>query len=365
MPDDRKRDSQKPDRRTEEVWLTREYVEHAIYQFPPEQDRVLMLRAKGPRDSGFHRAAGAPLFERHRSRWVRPAPPDMNAIFPPPDRKAENRTLASAVGIAISACVLAWCMRSPASIPDLGVTHESVERAASSVPAIGADRQERTPPSGARPSGTPVFAGAAERPLVIPALATVPIRAFRSETTETASAVPSETPLTTAVPTSLVFEVATAATSLSSPVVLPPSAAVTRIAAPEVVAGSAAAAPGTLNNAITVPTARLDDRDAINGVLLRYRTAFDSLDAGAAQAVWPEVNRRALERGFSQLESQSVAFNDCNVSLQAGRATARCQGHTTYVPKIGNRSERTEARRWTFELQKSDERWTIAAVDTR
>ena len=100
-------------------------------------------------------------------------------------------------------------------------------------------------------------------------------------------------------------------------------------------------------------------------MLGRYRTAFNSLDAGAAQAVWPDVNRRALERGFNQLESQSVAFNDCSVLLHTERATARCSGRTTYVPKIGNRSKRTEARRWTFELQKSGEQWTIAAVDTR
>jgi hypothetical protein len=115
----------------------------------------------------------------------------------------------------------------------------------------------------------------------------------------------------------------------------------------------------------TSRAAIIDERPVIQQVLGRYAAAFTRLDASAAAAVWPEVNRRALERGFSQLESQTISFRDCNVLVRASQASAQCRGEARYVPKVGNRNERSESRTWRFELQKTGERWIIAAVESR
>ena len=109
----------------------------------------------------------------------------------------------------------------------------------------------------------------------------------------------------------------------------------------------------------------IDERQTIHGVLGQYAAAFNRLDATAAKAVWPQVDRRALERGFSQLERQTVALSNCTVLVNSGQATAQCRGQATYVPKVGNRTERTENRTWQFELRKSGDSWIIARVDSR
>jgi hypothetical protein len=109
----------------------------------------------------------------------------------------------------------------------------------------------------------------------------------------------------------------------------------------------------------------IDEQQSIHRVLGQYAAAFNRLDATAAKAIWPQVDRRALERGFSQLERQTVALSNCTVLVNAGQATAQCRGQATYVPKVGNRAERTENRNWQFDLRKSGDSWIIARVDSR
>jgi hypothetical protein len=117
----------------------------------------------------------------------------------------------------------------------------------------------------------------------------------------------------------------------------------------------------------TAPAAPAEvlDTQAIQRVLGQYRNAFNVLDSGAAKAVWPSVDARALSRAFDRLEEQAVQFSECNIAVTGVRATASCAGNAKYVPKVGNRSPHYEPRQWRFNLRKVDEGWLIEQVDSR
>jgi hypothetical protein len=108
----------------------------------------------------------------------------------------------------------------------------------------------------------------------------------------------------------------------------------------------------------------VDDGAFVRQALDRYRRAYDGLDAGSAQAVWPAVDEGALSRAFDGLESQTLTFDECRVQLhsEAGTATATCRGTTRYVPKVGSREPRTEPRVWNFLLRKSGGDWKIESA---
>ncbi len=153
----------------------------------------------------------------------------------------------------------------------------------------------------------------------------------------------------------------TGAAALSPPAPAPPAsgAATSLVVAPPPavaplaeVARPAAPAPPT-------------DRQVIQGILGQYEAAFSQLDTAGARAVWPGVDAGALERAFSQLERQALRFNTCSIAIIGTGATARCQGTTTYVPRVGRPGERTDSRRWQFELKKTGDRWAIVSVDSR
>ncbi len=117
--------------------------------------------------------------------------------------------------------------------------------------------------------------------------------------------------------------------------------------------------------AATSTAPRETDARAIEDVLGQYRQAFNRLDAGAASAVWPSVNERTLARAFDSLEGQDVSFDRCRIDVAVGQAEAACSGHARYVPKVGNRTPRAEAREWTFTLRKAESGWLIDRVDAR
>jgi hypothetical protein len=101
-------------------------------------------------------------------------------------------------------------------------------------------------------------------------------------------------------------------------------------------------------------------------VLTRYARAYNTLDARAAREVWPAVDARALERAFSQLSSQSVSFDDCDVVPRTDQAVAVCSGRHAWVPRVGDRSPRAENRTWRFTLaRRGDEAWVIEGVEAR
>lgn len=101
------------------------------------------------------------------------------------------------------------------------------------------------------------------------------------------------------------------------------------------------------------------DETLVRRTLGRYAAAYSSLDADAAQAVWPGVNRGALARAFDDLASQQIALRECRVDVTGGRARAACAGSMTWRPKVGSGSPRTEPRNWEFELAKAGDDWQI------
>src|SRR5204862_3240391 len=96
------------------------------------------------------------------------------------------------------------------------------------------------------------------------------------------------------------------------------------------------AASATAGNAIAA------EESAVRTVLNQYRSAFNALNAGAAKAVWPSVDVKALGRAFDRLESQEFEFAGCQISVVGVRATAACNGSARFVPKVGNRNARRE-----------------------
>ena len=104
---------------------------------------------------------------------------------------------------------------------------------------------------------------------------------------------------------------------------------------------------------------------AIQTVLTQYRTAYRDLDAGAAQAVWPSVDAKALRKAFERLEEQHLIFNSCQIAVSDARAVVSCDGSARYVPRVGNRDPHDDRRQWEFTLSKVDDVWLIDKVSAR
>jgi hypothetical protein len=135
-----------------------------------------------------------------------------------------------------------------------------------------------------------------------------------------------------------------------TPLPTPPSPAPT--AAPAGAVAPAAAA-GTV------------DTSAVRGVLDGYADAFSSLNADATQRVWPGVDVRGLRRAFDQLSTQNITFSRCEVNASGETAQAVCTGRATWVPKVGDRSPKSEPRTWRFALGRDDGAWVIDGVQVQ
>lgn len=150
------------------------------------------------------------------------------------------------------------------------------------------------------------------------------------------------------------------ATTVHDPqVVLPPAQP------PAATAVAALPPPSAAPPAAPVVTPRDRDTQAVQRVLGQYRHAFNTLDADAAQAIWPSVNEKTLARAFDRLADQAVSFDDCAIEVGAAAAEAACRGIARYVPKIGNRSPKAESREWRFSLRRAGTGWLIDRVDAR
>jgi hypothetical protein len=109
----------------------------------------------------------------------------------------------------------------------------------------------------------------------------------------------------------------------------------------------------------------VSDEAHIQATLRRYEAAYGRLDARAAQSVWPSVDARALARAFDGLDSQTLQIERCDVQVRGALAEAACQGSTTYVRRVGSKTPRTEARQWSFRLEKVGEEWQIQTARIR
>ncbi len=121
----------------------------------------------------------------------------------------------------------------------------------------------------------------------------------------------------------------------------------------------------TLAGAIAPPpgTSAMRDEDLVLRTLGQYRRAYDTLDARAAQAVWPAVDSAALQRAFDGLVSQRLTFQSCQLQVTGAMASAACRGTARYTPRVGGREARDEPRNWRFTLRRtaSDE-WRIESA---
>ena len=131
-----------------------------------------------------------------------------------------------------------------------------------------------------------------------------------------------------------------------------------------VVAGPATLPPAEAS-AAPAPRMPAPPETAIQTVLSRYRTAYRDLDAGAARAVWPSVDTKALRKAFDSLEQQDVIFDSCQITVSDVRAVASCNGYAWYVPRVGNKGPHDDQRQWEFKLSKVDEVWLIDTVSAR
>ena len=107
------------------------------------------------------------------------------------------------------------------------------------------------------------------------------------------------------------------------------------------------------------------DNTRIAQVLNQYARAYGNLDPGAAHAVWPGVDERALARAFASLESQDVTFDRCDIDVKGALASASCRGTASYVGKVGSRQARTEPREWIFDLKLHGDEWKIEKAEVR
>jgi hypothetical protein len=105
----------------------------------------------------------------------------------------------------------------------------------------------------------------------------------------------------------------------------------------------------------------------VRSVLDQYARAFGRLDVSAVRAVYPSVDQRGLTRAFSDLSSQTVSFDRCDIDIdpQSGgsNAKAACYGKASFVGKVGSQ-QRTESRTVRFELKRDGDAWKIQKAQT-
>ena len=135
---------------------------------------------------------------------------------------------------------------------------------------------------------------------------------------------------------------------------------------PAVIEASPSVMPATRSvRTAEAPTSPREEASILH-VLHEYETAVGRKDPQAAKAVWPALDDRALARAFNDLQSHSLALEDCGVTVNSSAiARARCQGVATYLPKIGRRKPISASHEWTFNLSKSGGDWQIESAAIR
>jgi hypothetical protein len=77
------------------------------------------------------------------------------------------------------------------------------------------------------------------------------------------------------------------------------------------------------------------------------------------------VNEGSLAKAFERIEDQNVSFDSCEIEIGGVAAQANCRGTARYVPKVGNKTPRDEARGWRFNLRRTYDGWIIDQVVVR
>ena len=116
--------------------------------------------------------------------------------------------------------------------------------------------------------------------------------------------------------------------------------------------------------AAAAAVAPIPDERLIRATLGRYEAAYGALDAAAAGAVWPTVDRRGLQRAFDGLAAQSVALGQCDIRINGASARAECAGSARWTPRVGGGTQNA-ARRWRFDLRNTGGQWIIVDATVR
>ena len=128
---------------------------------------------------------------------------------------------------------------------------------------------------------------------------------------------------------------------------------------------ASAAAPGT------VADRSLAQASAVNapGVV---RTIAANVEGGRTftpsartlTALWQRRDTRSLDRAFSAIRRETLAFRSCGMRMtEVDRAVARCEGVLPALAADGTASSRSGT--WTIHFQRTGGRWLIARVATR
>lgn len=113
------------------------------------------------------------------------------------------------------------------------------------------------------------------------------------------------------------------------------------------------------SEALVVGTRRLSEEELVRRLIDEYTGALERLDVGAAQAVFPTVDGKALKKAFGGLSAQRLTLQACGITISGSTANARCRGSASYQPRIGTRAMQLPSREWTFDLSKQDTDWRI------
>ena len=310
-------------------------------------------------------ADDAPLdaFEYEASAFADPSIPSSTSTAgtsPPPDAEGGGRTLFLPVSRSMAAAagvIILGLLVQPSGDPLFAPNAPRTATLASGSENHPPDLPTRTPSPEANPLASPVEVPVEpDRPLRQGAQAaqaerTVPA-AIDGLTTRTTTE--GFTPLPSATTGNVMASSASVTVDAGIGVVLPAARAVPGVP-------PAPLAPDD-DVAREAPERALSSaQDQVRVVLGRFQAAYNRLDAGFVQTIWPSVDRARLERAFRNLQSQDVEFTECRLDVANTTATATCTGLVEYATRVGNRRSR-DARRWTFTLQKASEGWLIQDV---
>jgi hypothetical protein len=329
-----------------------------------------------------HRPAVALPIEQHQQAVAVPIEQHQQAVAVPiePQRKRNAWTgRAAVVAFLLAASGLAGWLgvprRSASSSQSVAAPPPTTQ---TDVPAQAPDAPAAKPAPDAAPAADvrvavdEVAAKTAAADPAVPALETAaalppagtPVPPPRSTTSIEPSA-----PVTPAVASQPISEPAAAATPPPLPVAtpalerttpeLPPSVPPTAAAPP-----AAAPTPAATTEPAPAPRPAVPDETGVRSTLAQYESAYSRLDANAAAAVWPGIDRRALTRAFEGLESQRVDLGACDVRIVGETATAECTGSATWKPKVGGGTQ-SQQRRWQFRLRNSSGAWQIVGANVR
>ena len=230
-----------------------------------------------------------------------------------------------------------------------GATRAATDATMRTTETRSADARQTPPPKPALPEFNPQFAEA--RPIALPsASSTLDPAALRAEP---ASAIPDPPPVVAEKPAEKPVEARVVNDRPAAAVSLDPvGEAIPSSNAPEPERRPAPENPAAL------------EEPRVRAVLSRYEAAYSSLNAAAAQAVWPAVDERSLSRAFDTLQSQRVSLGRCSVQVEGVTASASCSGSITWTPKVGGGSQ-TAARQWRFQLHNGNGQWQITRAEVR